>query len=66
MGRVIQMFITDELTGMRIPNLERNREFIVCSFINGRVQASAIFPTYNQAAAYRAKNNLFWHWIEEI
>lgn len=66
MGQVIQMFIKDELTGMRVPNLERNREFMVCSFIDGRVQASATFPTRNEALAYRAKNKLFWAWIEEI
>ena len=63
---VIQMFITDDLTGMRIPNVKAKPEFMVCSFIGGRVQATAIFPTRNQAVAYRAKNQLFWTWIEEI
>lgn len=63
---VIQMFRTDELTGMSVPNVKRNREFMVCSFIDGRVQATAIFPKRNQAVAYRAKKKLFWTWIEEI
>lgn len=66
MSRVIQMFREDELTGMRVPNVNRKPEFMICGPIDERVQAIAIFPTRNQAMAYRAKMKLSWTWIEEI
>lgn len=63
MGQVIQMFREDELTGMRVPNVRNNREYIVVIPGGGAV---AIYPTKNEAIAhcYRLRDKDAW--VEEI
>lgn len=63
MGQVIQMFREDELTGMRVPNVRANREYVVIIPGGGAV---AIYPTKNEAIAHCYRHGLKDAWVEEI
>ena len=63
MSNVTQMFVTDEITGMRIPNRRPAKEFIV---MNAEGKACAIFETNVLAAQYLFDVLEYNGWVEEI
>ena len=63
MGQVIQMFREDELTGMRVPNVRLEPQYIV---VLPEWQAVAIYDTKNEAIAHCYRHGLNDAWIEEI
>ena len=57
-----QMFREDELTGMLVPNVRLEPQYIVVTS-DGAV---AIYPTKNEAIAHCYRHGLNDAWIEEI
>ena len=63
MGDVIQMFREDELTGMRIPNVRLETQYMV---VLPAIGAVAVYRTKNEAIAHCYRHGLDDAWIEEV